>query len=148
MPYTALDPPPLPRIRIEYDSLFLVTGVDFTGALYITGKHNKLNKTYICLFTRAATQAIHLKILTHLTKESFILAIKKIVAGRSLPKIVLSDNATTVKAAAEKITRITKDNQLQEKLADQGSEWKCIPKKITMVWRLLETSYWTHKKVS
>ncbi|XP_071176258.1 uncharacterized protein [Mytilus edulis] len=40
---------------------------------------------------------------------------------------MLSDNATTFKAAAEKITRSSQDNRIQEKLADPGTEWKFIP---------------------
>ncbi|XP_071138614.1 uncharacterized protein [Mytilus edulis] len=127
MPYSAPDPPPLPKDRVNYDYPFSVTGVDFTGALYTKGKHNELSKTYICLFTCAATRAIHLEIVTDLTEESFMLAFKRFVARRSTPRIMLSDNATTFKAAAEKITRSSKDNRIQEKLADQGTEWKFIP---------------------
>ncbi|XP_071180616.1 uncharacterized protein [Mytilus edulis] len=127
MPYSAPDPPPLPKDRVNYDYPFSVTGVDFTGALYTKGKHNELSKTYICLFTCAATRAIHLEIVTDLTEESFMLAFKRFVARRSTPRIMLSDNATTFKAAAEKITRSNKDNRIQEKLADQGTEWKFIP---------------------
>ncbi|XP_071128314.1 uncharacterized protein [Mytilus edulis] len=127
MPYSAPDPPPLPKDRVNYDYPFSVTGVVFTGALYTKGKHNELSKTYICLFTCAATRAIHLEIVTDLTEESFILAFKRFVARRSTPRIMLSDNATTFKAAAEKITRSNKDNRIQEKLADQGTEWKFIP---------------------
>ncbi|XP_071123866.1 uncharacterized protein [Mytilus edulis] len=127
MPYSAPDPPPLPKDRVNYDYPFSVTGVDFTGALYTKGKHNELSKTYICLFTCAATRAIHLEIVTDLTEESFMLAFKRFVARRSTPRIMLSDNATTFKAAAEKITRSSQDSRIQLKLADQRTEWKFIP---------------------
>jgi len=52
------DPPPLPKARVEGPRLFAVTGVDFTGTLYVknsTGEH----KVYICLFICASTRAIH-----------------------------------------------------------------------------------------
>lgn len=44
MPYSAPDPPPLPKDRVNYDYPFSVTGVYFTGALYTKGKHNELSK--------------------------------------------------------------------------------------------------------
>lgn len=34
-PYAAPDPPPLPKIRVQDTSPFTVTGVDFSGALYV-----------------------------------------------------------------------------------------------------------------
>ena len=126
-PYSAPDPPPLPKVRVNYDYPFSVTGVDFTGALITKGQHNELSKTYICLFTCAATRAVHLEIVTDLSEESFLLAFKRFTARRSVPKIMISDNATTFKAAAERITRSNRNNRIQEKLADNGTEWKFIP---------------------
>ena len=60
--YSTPDPPPLPKTRVGEPRPFAVTGVDFTGALYIK-ESNGEQKAYICLFTCASTRAIHLEIV-------------------------------------------------------------------------------------
>ena len=48
-PYTAPDPPPLIKARARETDPFDVTGVDFTGALYIREKGRE-SKAYLCVF--------------------------------------------------------------------------------------------------
>ncbi|XP_065893821.1 uncharacterized protein [Dysidea avara] len=48
-PYQAPDPPPLPRMRVEASQPFKVTGVDFTGALYVRDTTGERKITYACL---------------------------------------------------------------------------------------------------
>lgn len=103
-PYGELEPPQLPQDRINNERLFYVTSVDFTGALYTKGPMNIDSKSYICLFTSAATPAVHLEIVPALKTDSFILAFRRFVAVRSVPGfIMMSDNAPNFKAAAESI---------------------------------------------
>ena len=54
-PYSVPDPPPLPTYRLQDSEPFTVTGVDFTGALYVRVYAGKETKVYICLFTCAST---------------------------------------------------------------------------------------------
>ena len=108
---------------------FTVTGVDFTGALKVRNKNGKDSKAYICLFTCASTRAVHLEIVTDLTEEQFILAFRRFSSRKSLPKIMLSDNATTYVASAKEIDRLTSSPTLQATLNSQGTEWKFIPKR-------------------
>jgi len=73
-PYSAPDPPPLPKIRVTKAPPFTITGVDFTGALFVKeGEQEK--KAYICLFTCAVTRAKHLEVAGDLTVETFLLAL-------------------------------------------------------------------------
>ena len=39
-PMQALDPPPLPEIRTRDTTPFTITGIDFTGALYVHNDNN------------------------------------------------------------------------------------------------------------
>ena len=58
-PFPAPDPAPLPEMRTRDVTPFTVTGVDFTGVLYV--RHNSgEEKVYICLFTCATTRAVHI----------------------------------------------------------------------------------------
>ena len=73
-PYQAPDPPPLPRIRVQVSQPFSITGVDFTGALYVKDSTGE-RKVYICLFTCACTRAVHLKLVCDLSVDSFFTCI-------------------------------------------------------------------------
>ena len=88
-PYRAPDPPPLPKVRVAESPPFTVTGVDFTGALYVkTGGQER--KVYICLFTCAATRAVHLEVVSDLTVDTFLLAFRRFSSRKSLPRKMIT----------------------------------------------------------
>ena len=60
----------------------------------------KESKVYVCLFTCAVTRAVHLEIVTDLTTKNFLQAFS---SCKSLPKVMLSDNASTYLAAADEL---------------------------------------------
>jgi len=127
-PYRTPDLPPLPRSRVGSAIPFAVTGVDFTGALYVK-EHVGECKAYICLFTCASTRAIHLEIVTDLSTETFLLAFRRFCSRRSLPSVILSDNASTYLAAAEELKRLLQCDDIKESLARQGVDWRFIPRR-------------------
>ena len=59
--YGTPNPLPLPKIRVQDALPFTVTGVDFTGALYVKEKSVSESKAYVCLFTCACTRIVYLK---------------------------------------------------------------------------------------
>ena len=127
-PYSAPEPAPLPKDRLRDVPPFTVTGVDFTGALYVqeaTGER----KVYICLFTCSNTRAIHLEIVEDLTVETFLLAFRRFVSRKSLPHIMMSDNASTYLSAAEELKEMFSSEELQTSLGRCGVTWKFIPKR-------------------
>ena len=76
-PYATPDPPPLVKDRVNASRPFEVTGVDFTGALYVRSNTGE-QKVYICLFTCAVSRAIHLEIVCDLTLQCFLEGIPQI----------------------------------------------------------------------
>ena len=149
-PYAALDPPPLVKDQVNATCPFEVTGVDFTGALYIrsgTGEH----KVYICLFTCAVSRAIHLEVVVDLTLQCFLQAFHRFTSRRSTPRLMLSDNAATYQAAAEELQKLFTSAALTEDLARRGVEWRFIPKRVPWFggfWeRLIGLTKLTLKKV-
>jgi hypothetical protein len=82
---------------------FTVTGVDFTGAIYVKTPRGQ-EKVYICLFTCANTRSVHLEVVTNLTVPTFMSAFRRFASRKSLPKIMESDNASTYQSAAEELT--------------------------------------------
>ena len=127
-PYTAPDPPPLVKARVQQSMPFEVTGIDFTGALYVRDAKGE-NKVYICLFTCAVSRAIHLEIVTDLTVECFLQAFRRFSSRRSLPRLVLSDNGSTFLSAADELKALFSSPSLTNTLARNGVEWKFIPKR-------------------
>ena len=127
-PYSTPDPPPLPKSRTQLAPPFTVTGVDFTGALYVRTKTGE-EKAYICLFTCANTRAIHLEIVSDLSEESFLQAFRRFVSRRSLPVTMISDNASTYLSAAGEIEQLVKSTTIQDTLKNRGTTWQFIPKR-------------------
>ena len=79
-PYRVPDPPPLPKVHVAESPPFTVTGVDFTRALHVkVGGQDR--KVYICLFTCAATRAVHLEVVSDFTIDTFLLAFKDFLEG-------------------------------------------------------------------
>ena len=150
LPYNVPDPPQLPKSRLQQVEPFSVTGVDFTGALYIC-EAEVYRKVYICLFTCASTRAVHLEVVTDLTVQTFLLAYRRFAARKSAPRQMISDNASMYLSAAEELTELFQSQTLKESLSKQGVDWQFIPKKAPWyggLWeRLIGLTKTTLKKV-
>ena len=127
-PYPRPDPAPLPKNRVQDLPPFTVTGVDFTGALYVHDDDREV-KVYICLFTCANTRAVHLEVVSDLSTDTFILAFRRFASRKSLPQIMMSDNASTYASAAEELSALLQAEELETTLGSHGVVWKFIPKK-------------------
>ncbi|XP_077978115.1 uncharacterized protein LOC144433645 [Glandiceps talaboti] len=122
--------PPLQSCRVNKAPPFTVTGVDFTGTLYVTnGSHANEGKAYICLFTCAVTRAIHLEVVTNLSTVSFLNAFRRFAARGSLPTKMISDNAMTYVNAAEEITNLLNSREIKDYMNNHRVEWMFIPKR-------------------
>ena len=105
-----------------------MTGVDFTGALYAHSSEGE-KKVYVCLFTCAVSRAAHLEIVVDLTVTCFLQAFRCFVSRRSLPRLMLSDNASTYLAVVEELQSLLSSVELVENLSRRGVKWQFIPKR-------------------
>ncbi|XP_070567292.1 uncharacterized protein [Ptychodera flava] len=127
-PYRKPIPAPLQSCRLSDAPPFTVTGVDFTGAVYVSvGKSEQ--KAYICLFTCAVTRAIHLELVANLSSETFLRAFRRFAARRSLPRKIMSDNGSTYLSAATEIENMMKSVPVRNYFANCRVEWTFIPKR-------------------
>ena len=92
--------PPLPKGRVSLARPFSFCGIDYAGPL-IARCQTGTCKVWIALFVCGSTRAIHLEIVTSLTAEEFLLAFRRFVARRHQPLHIISDNASTFKAASQ-----------------------------------------------
>lgn len=119
---------PLPRDRITESPPFEITGVDFAGPLYVKTQ-NVMTKAYIALFTCAVTRAVHLELVSDMSTENFLLALKRFISRRGLCKVMYSDNAKTFKRADQDLKELwkgIKDPRLQEFFSEKGITWRFI----------------------
>ncbi|XP_011694053.1 PREDICTED: uncharacterized protein LOC105453629 [Wasmannia auropunctata] len=125
----------LPKSRVSVAQPFHATGVDYGGPFLIKdrkGRGCKTNKCYICLFICFATRAIHLELVSDLTTECFISALRRFVSRRGKPAHVYSDNGTNFVGANRELNELARfllkeQTSLSECINDIGISWHFIP---------------------
>ncbi|CAG9132520.1 unnamed protein product [Plutella xylostella] len=93
----------LPEARITPSRPFTHTGVDFTGHVDVKinkGRGVKTCKGYIAIFICLATKAVHIELVSDLSTETFIAALKRMCARRATPQHMYSDNGKNFVGAA------------------------------------------------
>lgn len=122
----------LPSERLNAGFPFSVCGVDYAGPFFILnrkGRGAKLEKGYLCLFVCFTTRALHLELVTSLTTEGFILALKRFISRRGKPTRIFSDHGRNFVGAAREFTDFLKNNT--RSIVDYASynqiEFKFIP---------------------
>ncbi|GBM86654.1 hypothetical protein AVEN_71851-1 [Araneus ventricosus] len=113
---------PLPEYRVRKAWIFEITGVDLCGPLFLRDG----TKSWIVLFTCAVFRAVHLELLTSLSTENFILALRRFISRRGRPSTIYSDNGTNLVGTSNEQKNID-----WKKLKDHGSlkriNWKLNP---------------------
>lgn len=127
----------LPSGRLEGSYPFENTGVDYAGPFLIRDRNTrnyKTSKAYIALFICFLSKAIHIELVSDLTSECFIAALRRFVARRGKPKTIHSDNGTNFVGAKNKLNEIAQflkasniRSSIMDYTADQGIEWVFIP---------------------
>ena len=111
----------LPEERITLSRPFTHTGLDFAGPLTIRHGPEDVRKAYVALFVRFATKAIHLEMVSDLSKEACLSATRRFTSRRGLPKVIYSNNGTNSIGARKELmeTQRLRERQVgQEDLED------------------------------
>lgn len=119
---------PLPSDRLIRSNPFQVCGVDFTGPIYIS-KGNKIEKSYIVLYTCAVIRAVHLELVENQTTEAFLRSFRRMISRRGMVSTFYSDNSQTFKSASRemvKYQKIMNGKAFREFIAEEKIEWKFI----------------------
>jgi hypothetical protein len=106
----------LPKQRVQVLRVFTNVGVDFCGPFYIKEKkyRNRTRlKAYVCVFVCLTIKAVHFELVSDLSSDGFIAALRRFAARRGLPSHIYSDNGTNFVGA---------NNQLREMYALLNSE--------------------------
>ncbi|KAI8433726.1 hypothetical protein MSG28_015714 [Choristoneura fumiferana] len=122
----------LPCERLEPGFPFIRTGVDYAGPMYILnrkGKGAQLIKSYVCLFVCMITRAIHLELVTSLSTDDYLLALKRFISRRGKPQVIFSDNAKNFVGADKDLptflNKYSKD--IVDSASNDGIKFSFIP---------------------
>jgi hypothetical protein len=124
--------------RLEPARPFINSGLDYCGPILIKthrgrGKQKTI-KAYVCLFICLSTKAIHIELVSDLTADTFLDALKRFVSRRGTVKSIISDNATNfIKANKDLIDlhQFFQNSEISRKLvttlSNENIQWKFIP---------------------
>lgn len=125
----------LPASRVNPARAFLHTGVDYCGPFLIKQskrRHASTTKAYISVFVCLATKAVHIELVSSLTTEAFLAALRRFIARRGLPQRVSSDNGKTFVGAKRELQELreflrNEATSLVKSAAEEGITWEFIP---------------------
>lgn len=101
----------LPKDRVQSGRPFMNTGVDYAGPFTIKGgsvRSKSTTKCYVALFICFATRAIHLELVSDLTSQAFIAALRRFISRRGNILNLYSDNGTNFIGAERNLTDLKK----------------------------------------
>ena len=114
----------LPEFRVSTAPPFSKTGVDFAGPLFVKGKDKQMKKVYIALFTCCVTRAVHLELVEDLSTETFKLCLRRFIARRGVPTLMVSDNAKTFKGIDKELRTLYGHPLVREELDNRRIQWR------------------------
>ncbi|XP_018316614.1 uncharacterized protein [Mycetomoellerius zeteki] len=126
----------LPSVQVRQTISFSSTGVDFCGPFFIKEKKHRNRvriKVYVCIFVCMTIKAVHLEVVSDLSSEGFIVALRRFIARRGLPEHIFSDNGTNFVGAnklKELYVLLNSDehkNEVNRFASERRITWHFIP---------------------
>ncbi|XP_076660824.1 uncharacterized protein LOC143364275 [Halictus rubicundus] len=127
----------LPKGRVNYTRPFLHSGVDFCGPVFIkekTKRNRGKEKVYLAIFVCFATKAVHIEIVTDLTTEACLAALRRFFARRGKSAHIYSDNATNFVGSKRELHELyafvrsqSTNSNIANTLANENIQWHVIP---------------------
>ena len=127
----------LPGERVNPSFANEMVSIDYAGPVFIkVGSKRKpiSEKAYIAIFVCLQTKSCHVQLVSDLTAEAFVAALRRFVARRGKPRHIWSDNATCFTRANKDLKDFfdyLKRSEVQETVENfcsiQGLQWKFSP---------------------
>ena len=96
----------LPDFRITQGDPFENCSVDYFGPLTLKFGRRQRTKGYGALFTCLTTRAVHSELVTDLTIDRFLMALRRFTSLYGQPKFIHSDNGSNFRGASTEIRRM------------------------------------------
>ncbi|XP_062526540.1 uncharacterized protein LOC134199505 [Bombyx mori] len=128
---------PLPAVRVRPARPFLKTAVDFVGPFYVRAnkvRNAKIIKCYVSVFVCMSVKAIHLELVSELSTEAFIAALRRFTSRRGLCTDIYSDCGKNfvgcnhyLQDLYEFLRRESVQSALNQQTLQQGITWHFQP---------------------
>jgi hypothetical protein len=119
-----------PSCRVTASQPFTSTGLDYLGPLYLKTKDDGDKKVWICLFTCLSIRAVHLELVDDMTSNEFLFCLRRFIAKRGKPSLIISDNALQFKSVSSVTGQIWKDvvsdPSVVSYTSNEGIHWSFI----------------------
>ena len=120
-----LKEPTLPSFRVSYHYLFENIGTDYAGPIYYKVKldlSHKMQKCYFLSITcSSSTRTIHLEVTCDVNATSLVLALRRFISRKGIPRVIFSDNFKSFKASIVK--EFCRNNFITWKFILERSPW-------------------------
>ncbi|XP_065085126.1 uncharacterized protein LOC135707260 [Ochlerotatus camptorhynchus] len=125
----------LPSSRVNVSRPFTKTGVDYFGPVYIRPAPRRAAvKAYVSVFICLCTKAVHLELVSDLSTDRFLQALRRFVSRRGKCSDIYSDNGTNFVGARNKLAELysllsdrTHRDRVTSELAKDGIQWHFNP---------------------
>ncbi|XP_055527962.1 uncharacterized protein LOC129720506 [Wyeomyia smithii] len=125
----------LPTARVTVARPFSRTGLDYFGPVHIRdGRKRPAIKAYVAVFVCMCTKAVHMELVTDLSTERFLQALRRFISRRGRCTDLYSDNGTNFVGARNQLKELRnslRDKEHQEKVskecAQNGMQWHFNP---------------------
>ena len=118
-----------PERKLSRSIPFTYTGLDYLGPIYVKSKSGR-KKVWIALFTFVVVRAIHLEVISDMTAEKFLMALRRFLSRRGKPDEIILDNASQFVAAKTVVNlamkNVINDSDIYNYTASNGIKWNFI----------------------
>lgn len=129
----------LPIERVTPDIVFENVGVDYAGPVYTKYGYVRkptVVKSYICVFISLSVKAVHLELVSDLTSDAFVSALRRFIARRGKPKVIWSDHGTNFVGAKndlKELEQFLQDQKVHTHISEfcttQHIQWRFVPER-------------------
>lgn len=121
----------LPECRLTHHQRpFTMCGVDLFGPIEVAVGRQRVPR-YGVLFTCLTVRAVHIELVSSLTSDSMIMALRRMAARRGWPHTIFSDNGTNLRGADVELRKafreVVESEQFKSEALNRGVEWRFVP---------------------
>lgn len=125
----------LPAARVTVSRPFSSTGVDYFGPVYVRpAPRRTAMKAYVSVFVCMCTKAVHLELVTDLSTDRFLQALRRFIGRRGRCSDIYSDNGTNFVGARNQLKQLfellkSKEHHelLTKECTKEGIQWHFNP---------------------
>ena len=104
---------------------FTYCGVDLFGPFLVKERRSEI-KRYGALFTCLASRAVHIEVVASMEMDSFIMAVRRVIARRGNMRTIRSNNGSNFIGAENELCKVFNEmdhTKISNLLQDNGTDW-------------------------